>query len=95
MLDNIITLADHFKQADVIQEAQKGDRKTLTADALQEFNDIYDTIISICRIAAKFYADKPHIKDQFVYTKVVKNQGQMQAVQESAMPVNAQAAPLQ
>lgn len=71
-LDTIITYADNLKNANVNQETFKSSKKTITAAALTEFNEIYNEVISVSRIAAKFYADKPYLKDQFSYAKVAK-----------------------
>ena len=70
-LDNIIAYADQLKDADVSQEGNKAQRQVLTADAIIEFNDIYSKVISITRIAAKFYKNNPALSDQFSFTKVV------------------------
>lgn len=72
VLDSITGYADTLKNANVSQESFKGMRKTITADAINEFNTIYDQVISICKIAAKFYKDKPDAKDQFSFSKVSK-----------------------
>lgn len=70
LLDTIAGYADTLKNADVTQETFKGTRKTITATALKEFNEIYDQVISICKISNKFYKDQPHIQEQFSFNKV-------------------------
>lgn len=72
LLDGIVVYADNLKNADITQETFKGARKTITAAALTEFNSIYDQVISICKIASKFYKDEPHLKEQFSFAKVSK-----------------------
>jgi hypothetical protein len=72
-LDQIIDYADQLKNANVTQESAKGTRKEITAEAIAEFNAIYDKIISIARIATKFYKDNKPLADQFSFTKVAKN----------------------
>ena len=72
MLDTIIGYADTLKNANIGQESFKGLKKTITAAAIKEFNEIYDQIISISKIAAKFYLDQPEVKDQFSFSKVAK-----------------------
>ena len=57
----------------MFQEGKKGTRKELTAAAIIEFNIIYDKIISITRIATKFYKNDKAKTDQFSFTKVAKN----------------------
>ena len=72
-LDAVITRADALKQADVIQEGKKGTKKEITAEAIKEFNNIYDKIISITRIATKFFKNDKAKSDQFSFDKVSKN----------------------
>jgi hypothetical protein len=72
VLDIITGYADTLKAANVNQESFKGLRKTITAAAITEFNEIYDQVISISKIAAKFYKDKADMKDQFSFSKVSK-----------------------
>jgi oligoendopeptidase F len=71
-LDNIVGYADTLKNANVTQETFKGGKKAITAEAVTEFNEIYDELIKICKIAAKFLAEEPALKDQFTYSKVLK-----------------------
>lgn len=71
-LSAITGYADTLKNANVSQESFKGSKKTVTAGALAEFNGIYDEVISICKIAAKFCSDQPHLKEQFSFSKVSK-----------------------
>lgn len=72
ILDAIIGYADSLKNADVSQESLKGLRKDITAAGIKEFNDIYDEVISISKIAANFFKDKPTVKEQFSFSKVAK-----------------------
>ena len=71
VLDNITAYADQLKDADVTQEGNKAQRKVMTSEAINEFNDIYEKVISITRIAAKFYKNNPALSDQFSFAKVV------------------------
>lgn len=71
-LNAIMGYADTLKKANVNQETFKGSKKTITAEGVAEFNNIYDEVIKICKIAAKFLAEEPHLKDQFTYSKVLK-----------------------
>lgn len=72
-LDTVISRADTLKDADVLQEGKKGTRKELTAAAITEFNNIYDKIISITRIASKFFKNDKAKSEQFSFSKVAKN----------------------
>ena len=57
LIDRIITYANTLKNADVTQETFKGTRKELTEASLKEFNEIYDAVISICKISTKFFKE--------------------------------------
>ena len=72
LIDRITGYATTLKNADVTQETFKGTRKELTEASLKEFNEIYDAVISICKISTKFFKDKPALKDQFSFNKVAK-----------------------
>jgi len=72
-LDKIVSYADQLKNANVAQEGAKGTRKEQTNEAVTEFNNIYDKIISIARIASKFYKNNKPLADQFSFTKVSKS----------------------
>ncbi len=69
-LDTIILYAEELKNANITQEGNKGARKEITAEVVTAFNAIYDKVINIAVISAKFYKDKPELKDQFSFTKV-------------------------
>jgi plasmid maintenance system antidote protein VapI len=71
-LDEINTLADQLKTANVFQESNKGERKEVTAQAINDYNAIYDKVISIARIASKLYSKDKASSDQFSFNKVAK-----------------------
>ncbi len=72
LITTITGYADTLKNANVSQETFKGAKKTVTAAALKEFNMIYDQVISIAKIASKFFKGQPDLQSQFSYSKVVK-----------------------
>lgn len=69
-LDVICIHSDLLKDADISQEGNKGNRKVITAEAITEFNKIYNKVISIAKIANKFYKDNPAIQSQFSFSKI-------------------------
>lgn len=71
-LTNITNYADTLKAADITQENNKGIRKTITAEAITQFNIIYSKVISVSKISTKFYKDSPAQKEQFSFNKVSK-----------------------
>jgi hypothetical protein len=71
-IDEIVGYADSLHNANITQETFKGQRKELTAAGIKAFNEIHDEAISICRIATRYFKEKPAIKDQFSFSKVLK-----------------------
>lgn len=72
ILDQTMSYADTLKNADITQETFKGTRKEITTTAVNAFNEIYEDVISIGKIASKFYKDQPVKKDLFSFTKINK-----------------------
>ena len=74
-IDGIITHALEFRELNVSQELLKGSRKEITQAAVNEFNDIYEEVISIAKIATKMYKNDKAAQELFSYTKLMKNLG--------------------
>lgn len=72
ILIQITMYADTLKNADITQETFKGTRKEITETAVNAFNEIYDDVISIAKIASKFYQEEPIKKDLFSFNKINK-----------------------
>jgi hypothetical protein len=72
ILDQITTYADTLKRADVNQETFKGTRKEITTAGVTLFNEIYDEVISVGKISAKFYKAEPIKRDLFSFAKINK-----------------------
>ncbi|MBI5538415.1 MAG: hypothetical protein HY951_00010 [Bacteroidia bacterium] len=71
-IDAIIAQTQILKDSGITQETLKGERKELTQEAIREFNDIYDQVISIAKIAAKFFKQDKAVKDEFSFSKAIK-----------------------
>jgi len=71
LIDNIISYADTFKTANIVQENSKGTTKVITQDVVGSFNDIYDEVIGICKKASLFYKNDDLKKEQFTFNKVL------------------------
>ena len=71
-LDTVLGFTENLKNANVGQEGFKGERKNLTNGMRTELNAIYQEVITISKIAAKFYKDNDSIRDQFSFSKVSK-----------------------
>ena len=71
-LDRICNYADQMANANITQETLKGGRKTITTEAVTEFNAIYDEVISVAKIARSFYKGNPVKQDEFSFAKILK-----------------------
>ena len=83
LLDRIIAYADQMKQTNVTQETLKETTKALSEEALKAFNEIYNEVIGICKIASNFYQFDPLKKEQFTFTKMIKNMNAAKKVTET------------
>jgi hypothetical protein len=73
LIDRIIGYANDLRDANVTQETLKETSKTVSAEAVNDFNDIYDEVIGICKIASSYYQYDELKKNQFTFSKVVDN----------------------
>jgi hypothetical protein len=73
LIDRIITYAVQLKDANISQETLKETTKVVSEEAVNAFNEIYDELIGICKIASSFYQYEPLKKEQFTFSKVVSN----------------------
>lgn len=69
-IDNIIGYATTLKDANITQETYKGTRKEITDEAITAFNNIYDQVISIAKIASNFYKTEKVKQQLFSFAKV-------------------------
>ena len=69
-LDNIAGYADVLKNANINQETFKGTRKEITDEAIQAFNEIYEKVISVAKIANNFYKTDKVKQQLFSFSKV-------------------------
>ncbi len=73
-ITKIIGYAQQIKDSNISQEALKGGRKEISAAGVNEFNSIYDQVIGVAKISAKFLKDDKPKAAGFSYSKAVKAQ---------------------
>jgi hypothetical protein len=73
VLDRIITYADQMNSANVTQELMKSRRSGLTSEARESYNEIYEEIVGVCKIASRFYRDNPLKRNLFSFSRIVRN----------------------
>lgn len=72
LIDNISDFAKQLRDSNVSQEALKGGRKEISAAGVTEFNEIYEQIIGVAKISAKFFKDNKAKAQLFSYAKTIK-----------------------
>jgi len=72
LIDKITNHADELALANINQETFKGTRKVITRESVEQFNNIYDQVISIAKIARNLYKGNTAIQDMFSYGKICK-----------------------
>ncbi|MEC4048392.1 hypothetical protein OX284_003040 [Flavobacterium sp. SUN046] len=72
LLTKVVNYADTIKNADIFQESNKGIKKTITAEAITDFNSVYSKIISVSKIAHKLFKGSPAIQQQFSFYKIAR-----------------------
>lgn len=75
LIDRIIGFANSVTDANVAQESLKGISKETTADMVVAFNEIYEEVIGICKIASAYFQFDALKKDLFTFSKVLANMG--------------------
>ncbi len=73
LIDRIVEYADRLKSAEVSQETLKETTKQISEEAVGAFNEIYDEVVGICKIASNFYQYETLKKEQFTFSNVVSN----------------------
>lgn len=71
-IDALLGFADTVKDTNVSQETAKNVKSTTTTNYITEFNNLYEEVIAVAKIAAKFYLDNPTLKEQFSFSRVSK-----------------------
>lgn len=89
-INRLKDMADNVKNADVTQEIAKGTRKAISSAAVEEFNNIYSEVVSVCKIAALFYKTDSAKKDFFSFAKTVKTLNAAQPKKEETISDPAQ-----
>ncbi|MEN8117843.1 MAG: hypothetical protein ABFS16_12730 [Bacteroidota bacterium] len=73
LIDRITGYATQLSDADTTQESLKETTKQITQEAQTEFNEIYNELIGVCKIASNYYRFDPLLKAQFTFSRVVAN----------------------
>ncbi len=71
LIEKIVAYAHQLKEADTTQENLKKSTIAISDEAITAFNQIYNEIIGICKIASNYYLNDPLKKSMFTFSNVV------------------------
>lgn len=71
-LTEITAAAQALLDSNVSQEFFKQSKKTQTAAAITDFNDIYEQLMTICKLSRNYFAGNTTAIAQFSFAKVIK-----------------------
>jgi len=69
-ITGIMDFAEDLKDKNISQEGFKSSKKEIIEEAVKAFNEIYESVISICKIGAKFFKDDKVKAGQFSFSKI-------------------------
>jgi len=73
LIDRLIGFADSLMVANTRQEFLKESSKKVSEEATIYMNEIYNEVIGICKIAKGVFDNDPILRNQFTFSKVVRN----------------------
>lgn len=86
-INEIISVAETLKNANISQETFKSNRPAITNEAIAVFNNLYDDVIAIGKISAAIFKDDKALQQSFSFTKLSKVQ--QAAIKEIKAPKSA------
>lgn len=79
-INEIVSIADTLKNANISQETFKSTRPSITSEAINVFNELYDDVIAVAKISAGIFKEDKARQESFSFTKLSKVQ--QAAIQE-------------
>jgi hypothetical protein len=73
IIDRICSRANKLYEANAKQEHEKINATALNQETIDSCNSLYKEVIGICKIAYSFYSHDPAIRNQFSFSRTVKN----------------------
>jgi len=88
LIDRLIDYAGSLLDANTEQERLKETSKKVTESAHKYMIDIYREVIGICKIAKGVFQNDPILKNQFTFSKVVRNMSSGQSNNSKSLNSN-------
>jgi len=73
LIEQIMEYSEKYKVANATQENMKQSSLLLSRNVRNEFNQLYQEVIGICRIAYATFSSDPILRDHFSFIHVVRN----------------------
>jgi len=73
IIDRIISYGGRIWEANASQETLKGTYTEITNEAIDYLNSLYHKAMDICKIGAAFYYNNPVKRNQFTFSRIVRN----------------------
>lgn len=73
IIDRILSYGGQIWEANASQEALKGSSSEITDEAIDYLNSLYNKAMDICKIGAAFYYNNPVKRNQFTFSRIVRN----------------------
>ena len=86
LIETLVGYASQLQEANLNQEGLKSTTKEVSKEGIDAFNAIYDEVIGISKIAAKYYEADKLKKEQFTFSKVVRRMGVAAKKAEEPVP---------
>lgn len=85
-IDTLLQQATLLINANEVQESLKVNRKSVNTVNIEELNDIYDEVISICKLASTYFVGNKELTEQFNFTHALKAQGYVPTAKKATPP---------
>ncbi|HNX57098.1 MAG TPA: hypothetical protein PLG33_02035 [Prolixibacteraceae bacterium] len=86
LIETLVGYASQLQEANLNQEGLKSTTKEVSQEGIDTFNAIYDEVIGVSKIAAKYYEADKLKKEQFTFSKVVRRMGVAAKKAEEPVP---------
>ena len=86
LIETLVGYASQLQEANLNQAGLKSTTKEVSQEGIDTFNAIYDEVIGVSKIAAKYYEADKLKKEQFTFSKVVRRMGVAAKKAEEPVP---------
>lgn len=85
-IDTLLQQATQLIASNDEQEALKVNRKNVNKVNVEELNDIYDEVISVCKLVGTYFVGNKELLEQFSFNSALKAQGYVPSPKKDTAP---------